>query len=201
MKKIIGSLFCLSVFLLMGAGSVQASKITIELKNGNSIEVGTCWEDADNFHFYWRGGLVGISKNAIDSIQETIAEEALDTVMNDTEAAACLEPSDEASSAANFIIRKYTWGKKDVKVAKTPQGHKIEFSGSLMTTEEVANALDSFKIMYTDQFGEIISEKTIRPDQLEKVKESDGIHEYRLTDSQVISSCPSDVEVYVTRYK
>ncbi|MGQ9669825.1 MAG: hypothetical protein ACUVWY_06640 [Desulfosoma sp.] len=71
-----------ATFWLWGTGSALAAKIRITLIDGNRVEVPYCWEAKDTIFFEMPGGVAGVPKGLVRSIQEIVAgsEIAYDTV-------------------------------------------------------------------------------------------------------------------------
>ncbi len=86
-----------AVFWLLGTESVLAAKIRITLHDGNRVEVPYCWEVKDTVFFEIPGGVAGIPKSQVRSIQEIVAgsEVAYDTVKSRVRTAAASDPEQQ----------------------------------------------------------------------------------------------------------
>ncbi|ROR02975.1 hypothetical protein [Desulfosoma caldarium] len=103
--KITGWLTILAVTATLWLLSIQgaaAAKIRITLNDGNRVEVPYCWEAKNTIFFEVPGGVAGLPKGQVRSIQEIVAgsEIAYDTVGSRVRTAGATDPDQQKAWAA-----------------------------------------------------------------------------------------------------
>ncbi|MEJ5364860.1 MAG: hypothetical protein WHS86_07155 [Desulfosoma sp.] len=92
----------MAVFGVLGPPGVWAAKFRITLNDGNRVEVPYCWEAKETVFFEIPGGVAGIPKSQVRSIQEIVAgsEIAYNTAGSRLRTAAASDPAQQKEWAA-----------------------------------------------------------------------------------------------------
>ncbi len=92
----------MAVLGIFGPGGASAAKFRITLNDGNRVEVPYCWEAKQTVFFEIPGGVAGIPKSQVRSIQEIVAgsEIAYDTAGSRLRTAAASDPAQQKEWAA-----------------------------------------------------------------------------------------------------
>ncbi|MDO9567536.1 MAG: hypothetical protein Q7J15_12475 [Candidatus Desulfaltia sp.] len=181
MKKFILIIVTITFFIYP---SICLSSYLIELKNGSTFITNHYWKEGRQIRFYYRGGVVGISKNLIRKIEEAdmvYEEKAVSSEKKPETAPVKAKPEDDAKTEEtrdagaavkkdDLFIKEFNALKKRFEnIESTPTPELYEFSKDLTNFRDKIHK-SRLGHVYVNQIYEIHA----MGDELETVIKSRG---------------------------
>ena len=130
MKKLFWGAVILSTFFL---SSTAFADYVIKLKNGRSFQTSTYWEEGGFIKFHWLGGMAGIAREEILSVEEkekSIAEEVVYVS----------KPSAESSGASSESkgapVKEGEKSKREVETPRVDSGPSSQMEDASLGVKE-----------------------------------------------------------------